>query len=354
MKKLLTLVLFLVLPVNTLCAKTKWSEMSLRDVVTEARVLERNILLEFYADWYPDCSKIDKEVFSSKDGKKLSDEMYCLKYNAEKGAGIELSKKYNIISYPTVIILDKNGDETDRILDYENKSEFIDKVFDYSKGKGILTELDARIRKNPKDISTLFEAGQRYAFKGNEKMASQYLNKVVELDPKNKKGYSDKALYALGKYLYSRSLKNYGKALPLLAELENNFPESSYSRRTDLERAKIYLEMKKEKQVLNALNNYILKNKSDLSGKPQNAFGWFCYRNQFKIEQGLKTAKEGSRINPKSHSIFNTLAELYSALGQNEKALNAARKALQLNSKSAHYKKQLKKFKNKLESVEKG
>ncbi|MCZ8214809.1 MAG: hypothetical protein O9262_01145, partial [Cyclobacteriaceae bacterium] len=40
-----------------------------------------------------------------------------LKYDAEKGEGIEVAKKYHINSYPTLLIVDKDGNIVENIGD---------------------------------------------------------------------------------------------------------------------------------------------------------------------------------------------------------------------------------------------
>lgn len=332
---------------TTASAKIKWADEPLRDVLVRAKVLEKPVMIELYATWCSTCIKLEDEVFKKDAGEKLSDRMLCLQYDAEKGKGLELAKKYNVISYPTVIILDKDGNEIDRILDYEKPSSFIKKALNYASRQGAISSIEDHLKEKPKDIEMLFKAGEKYAFRGNERKANEYLGKLIEIDPRNKKGYSDKALYTLAAYLYIRGQKNYDKAMPLLNELENQYPDSPYAKKADLERAKVYLKTNEKKKALNSLNNYLVKNRSTTSGKPQNAYAWFCFKNNFHMKEGLEVAKKGIELNPRSSSLYDTLAGLHSALGQHDKAVSAIRKALELEPGDTYYEKQLEKFKEK-------
>ena len=354
MKKLLAAIfIFSILISFSSFAETKWEKSSFRDITAKAKVLQRKILVEFYATWCSTCIQLENEVLKKSVGDKLSKEFFCLKYDAEQGEGKELAKKFNVISYPTIMILDKDGNEIDRVLDYEDPDSFIKMVFDYSEGKGSINALEDRLKKEPNNIPVLFKVGEKYAFRGEEQKADKYLNKIIELDPKNSKGYSDKALYSLGKYLYSKSLSNYSKALGIFNELDNQFPDSPLAKSTDIERANAYLGMQKNDQAWNSLQNFLLKNQSDKTAESNNAFAWFCYRNSFHTEDAIKVAKDGITINPKADGLYDTMAVLYSTLGEHDKALNSIRKALEIKPKDTYYKTQLEKITKKRDEAKK-
>ncbi len=68
------------------------------------------ILIDFYTTWCAPCKKLDKLIFQNDTlQQKLAKDFILLKYDAEKDSVFNLSKKHHIVSYPTGIILSKDG-----------------------------------------------------------------------------------------------------------------------------------------------------------------------------------------------------------------------------------------------------
>jgi thiol-disulfide isomerase/thioredoxin len=68
------------------------------------------IFVDFYTTWCAPCKKLDKLVFKNDSVQKvINKDFILLKYDAENDSVFHLSKKYHVNSYPTAIILNKNG-----------------------------------------------------------------------------------------------------------------------------------------------------------------------------------------------------------------------------------------------------
>ena len=68
------------------------------------------IFIDFYTTWCGPCKKLDKLIFQNDSIQQiLKKDFILLKYNAENDTVFHLSKKHHISSYPTAIILNKNG-----------------------------------------------------------------------------------------------------------------------------------------------------------------------------------------------------------------------------------------------------
>lgn len=82
-----------------------------------ARQSGKPVFLDFYTDWCGPCKVMDRDVFPDR---QLADffnsNFICLKINTEKGEGPALARLYNIEAYPTMIFLDKEGQERKRII----------------------------------------------------------------------------------------------------------------------------------------------------------------------------------------------------------------------------------------------
>jgi thioredoxin-related protein len=75
-----------------------------------ASLEDKSIFIDFYTTWCLPCKKLDKLVFQNDSIKELLGQNFVLlKYDAEKDTVFHLSKKHHVSSYPTGIILNKEG-----------------------------------------------------------------------------------------------------------------------------------------------------------------------------------------------------------------------------------------------------
>ena len=107
----------------------------------KAKTENKRILMNFTgSDWCPPCKALHKNVFASAEFGEFAKTNLVLvevdfptakKQSAElKKANDELSKKFNIEAYPTIIVLDSSGKELSRNAGYggEKAKEFIAKI----------------------------------------------------------------------------------------------------------------------------------------------------------------------------------------------------------------------------------
>jgi thiol:disulfide interchange protein DsbD len=85
------------------------------------------VIIDFYADWCIPCKELDASTFSNPNVIKASKEYITLKADMTKSLSPEvesLRNKFNIVGVPTVLILNKKGDEIKRITGFVNADEF--------------------------------------------------------------------------------------------------------------------------------------------------------------------------------------------------------------------------------------
>lgn len=71
---------------------------------------DKLIFIDFYTSWCAPCKVLDKQIFQNDSMKQvLAKDFILLKYDAEKDKEFHLSKKHHVSSYPTAIILNKDG-----------------------------------------------------------------------------------------------------------------------------------------------------------------------------------------------------------------------------------------------------
>jgi len=95
-----------------------------------AKEKNKFILADMSAIWCPSCRKLDKQVFSNQSVKKLIEDNYIftrLEYESKQGKAF--MEKYDIKGFPTILILDGDGNkqfvlpptyDADLFIDYLN------------------------------------------------------------------------------------------------------------------------------------------------------------------------------------------------------------------------------------------
>ena len=75
----------------------------------------RIIMLEFYADWWLGCKKLDAETFSDYNVINLSQDLVSLKLNIEEEKNLLLSETFGVNTIPQNIFVKSDGKEIGRI-----------------------------------------------------------------------------------------------------------------------------------------------------------------------------------------------------------------------------------------------
>jgi thiol:disulfide interchange protein DsbD len=107
----------------------KFSETRLN----EARSQGRPVLMDFYADWCIPCLELDRKTFTDLSVIAETKDFVRLKVDLTHFDSPEseaLRKKFNIAGVPTIVFVDRNGQEVfgSRVVGYLSPSEFIEKV----------------------------------------------------------------------------------------------------------------------------------------------------------------------------------------------------------------------------------
>lgn len=101
--------------------KVKYFNGSLDEAIAEAQKRNKPLFVKTYTDWCYYCKKLDKEVLT--DGgvaEQLNKDFIAYKINMEKGEGDAVAKKYKVNGYPTLLILDGEGNLINRLVGFRD------------------------------------------------------------------------------------------------------------------------------------------------------------------------------------------------------------------------------------------
>ncbi|MCW9066284.1 MAG: thioredoxin domain-containing protein [Ignavibacteriaceae bacterium] len=92
-----------------------------------AEISGRGVVIDFYADWCIPCKELDALTFSDPEVIQLSKEFETYKADMTKSLSTEVEnirERFKIVGVPTVLILNSNGEEVERITGFVNAKKF--------------------------------------------------------------------------------------------------------------------------------------------------------------------------------------------------------------------------------------
>jgi thiol-disulfide isomerase/thioredoxin len=86
----------------------------------------KRALVDFMAEWCGWCKKMDKDVYTNPSVIALSSKYVFIKVDADQRP--DLTKKYGVTGFPTVVLFDSGGREINRIVGYVDAQRFLQAV----------------------------------------------------------------------------------------------------------------------------------------------------------------------------------------------------------------------------------
>jgi thiol:disulfide interchange protein DsbD len=126
-------VVFGLLSVNALREPgMRWEQFS-ESKISDAKTHNKPVVMDFYADWCIPCLELDRKTFTDADVIDATKEFIRLKVDLthfDSPDSEALRKKFNIAGVPTVVFLNKNGQEVlnSRVVGYIPPKEFVERT----------------------------------------------------------------------------------------------------------------------------------------------------------------------------------------------------------------------------------
>ena len=164
-----------------------------------------------------------------------------------------LTKNHHVSAYPTLVMLDKDGSEVDRIVGYREPGVFLQTLQDYRKGIGTLGDLLNKARTNP-DRTLAFEIADKYKYRGGSEDAATWYQKVLEAgDPRD--SLSGESRMELAD-MYRRA-KEYDRALAAFGGVMKDFEGQLFAQDAQLWTAIIHKDKGDTATAINIYENFV-------------------------------------------------------------------------------------------------
>lgn len=241
------LILFILFVTKTTFAEdVSFSNGSYQEILNMAKQQNKIVMIDFITDWCKWCVETDRKVYTNSDVSAFANvHQINWKIDAEKGEGPDLAKKYGVKGFPTIVFVNSDGTEIDRIYGYLPAEQFIVKMKDYNNGVNTFGAIKKMLDADPNDPIANYLMADKMTSNGLEGDVKIYLEKTISMDPANDKGYTDDAKFMLA----------YVKEDPVtIQSLINEYPNSEKVKDAYLNLAGYYTEkedLKKTEEIYN-------------------------------------------------------------------------------------------------------
>jgi thiol-disulfide isomerase/thioredoxin len=154
-----------------------WTE-SYGEGVRRAREEGRPILLKFYANWCPHCTKMDAGTWQDEYVGELSESFVPIRINGETGT-VAL-KRYNLGAVPLTIVAEPHGVEVFRIEGQANAQVIAAFLEAYLAHAGELASAFATLREDKSDAASHLALGRFYQSVGLTEQAAARLRSAMK------------------------------------------------------------------------------------------------------------------------------------------------------------------------------
>ena len=129
MKKIISIAIALMAFVANATAQTYFRNISLDEAAKAAKAEGKLIFIDIYTSWCGPCKKMTNQIFPQKlVGDYMNKTFVCVKFDAEKGEGVDVAKLFGVKAYPTFIVATADKTELNRVLGYYEGPKFVEKL----------------------------------------------------------------------------------------------------------------------------------------------------------------------------------------------------------------------------------
>ena len=129
----------------------QFMEGSFSEALAKAKEEGKMVFMDCFTVWCGPCKILAQKVFPLKEvGDFFNEHFVSLKMDMEKGEGVELAKRFHVTSYPTLLVLDSDGNLRHRLSGTRSPRELVTEV-----GRGLSDETAYA------PVKAKYEAGDR-------------------------------------------------------------------------------------------------------------------------------------------------------------------------------------------------
>lgn len=131
------------------------------DLLAKAKAEGKPIFIDFSTEWCGWCRRLERDTFAKPEVGEAMKAFVNVAFDAEQGEGVALAARYAARGFPTLLVVDAQGEEIDRIVGYRPPEAFLAEIARIVRGEGTLAALREAARKAPDDLSLALDLATR-------------------------------------------------------------------------------------------------------------------------------------------------------------------------------------------------
>ena len=373
-KVLVLSLLFLVILSCSINNDYPWTSIALDEIINDNT--DKLVLVDFETEWCVWCDRLDTDTYTDQRVIEFAKKnLISKKIDAEKNNGPQQKKKYRVKGYPTILLLDSEGNEIDRIIGYRPPEEFFNELNRIKNRENTLSDLITRYKQSINNSSVKIDLAEKYILMNLPDSARLLLDNIYSFQ-KKKHQLDFSVSFNLSQLYYKiRSLDRSIEILDQIVESGVDSSDIAYffrllyksKRSSDIDALLEYAELsenidRKQKsywQIIRILKKHkrdpsleaelylkvIDLYTSDYKYLPSllNSFAWRMTELEKNLDIALvkinKALEYGEDI-----KILDTKAEVLWKLNRSEEAVEIIEKCILSDPQNKYYKDQKKKF----------
>jgi len=281
---------------------------------------------------------LDTDTFSDIEVINFSESNFInLKINTDTDEGFELFKKFHGVSLPTLLFLDNQGNEIDRLIGYQESKTYLSKINDIVNGINTLEYFLNKYKSYPDSSALALKIGNKYLERNITDKSKFFFLKV--LSNTNIK-YHQEAKYRLAFLEYENNNLD-----PILNFIDNN-PNSDFTYaalRSILRYYRGLSDTTSELTYYNKMVNFFPTDPNAL-----NSYSWRMSELEINLNDALEKSIQAVNLSndnlESKANILDTQAEILWKLGRIKEAIEVIEKAIQINPDKEYFTDQKNKF----------
>lgn len=318
----------------------KFEEGTWSEIVAKAQKENKHIFLDAYAAWCGPCKWMAANVFTDKEVAEVFNTKFInVKMDMEKGEGMKLAQRFQVHSYPTLMILSSGGEILHRACGALKPQELINWAVESLNEEQRFAAFQAKYdngERSPEFMLQYLKILSKACLNA-EKVADEYLN---SLKPE---ALYEKTIWTIFKdHIWNTETRSFQYVAEYFSKFYDLYGEEINEKFINTYRQKIFWYIrKKDEQAYTSDMNYIKQLSSSQAEKVYAALecDYFFYKNDLKnyVEKSVAYITNYQIENPDELNLFAW--NFYQKVNDRkilEKAVEWSKKAIELKDDYAN------------------
>jgi len=304
---------------------------------------KQRLVLRIGVQWCAECRQ-QEAALAQPELVRFLGGFHRLAYDAEQGEGVDVARRFNVVRFPTLLVLDAGARELGRVTGHLSATELRAALAAAVHGQVVLEQREAMFAATlaaggEDDPDLRLELGRQWALRGERALALGHLQPLVQAGGER----AARALLLRGELLELLSLRDHAAARDTLTALRKKHGGSPTAERAAIALARALVGLGKTARALSLVRAWAAGD----ARREQDA-AWFCMHRASAPRAAEGHARRASRLAPDAADAWALLGRALAAQGRMAQAIAAMGKATELSPDDAAHRRALERYRTTL------